>query len=156
MCQVSTCGLVWAPGPTPSAPKQWKSYVHGNSWNSVSATFCARLPPIKFEKGEKYREHSNMPNSLLLALTTKPWDCIDLAKKLCMTCYISQTWTDFLHTGLSFADCSSWISRPDKIYKNYWQRTLGHRLGFLFTQFSLNAHWAAHWPQKRENWELEN
>ena len=28
MLQASTCGRVRAPGPTPSAPKQWKSDIH--------------------------------------------------------------------------------------------------------------------------------
>ena len=31
MCQACTCGRVLARGPTPSAPKQWKSDVHVKS-----------------------------------------------------------------------------------------------------------------------------
>ena len=66
---------------------------------------------------------------------------------------------------------SSWISRPDTKWQNSWTQTfdpyiLLHsvKIGvkifslFFFAQFLLNAHQArqaAHWPWKRENWELE-
>ena len=33
MCQVCTCGSFRAQGPTKSAPKQWKSEVHLQSWS---------------------------------------------------------------------------------------------------------------------------
>ena len=55
-----------------------------------------------------------------------------LAKKtvcLVMSCNFNLF---FLHAGLSFLDCSSWKSRPDKIHQNSWQQilhwyTLSHR-----------------------------
>ena len=40
-----------------------------------------------------------------------------------MTSQISQPWTNILHAGLSFLDCSSKISRQDTIYQNSWQQT---------------------------------
>ena len=46
MCQVRTCGRVWALGLTPSAPKQWKSNVYVKSQNNVSA----RSPLTKSKK----------------------------------------------------------------------------------------------------------
>ena len=68
----------------------------------------------------------------------------------------------FLRTGLSYSDFTSLISRPDTKYQNLERKPLidtsyhiQHRLElkyFHFAQFLLNAHWAAHWPQKSENW----
>ena len=53
---------------------------------------------------------------------------------------------------------------PDFLNANLWSiriplhRRIGHRLElkyFHYAQFLLNAHRAAHWPRKSENWELE-
>ena len=41
-----------------------------------------------------------------------------------MTRNVLQPWTNFLCAGSSFSDCSSWISRPDKIYQNSWLQTV--------------------------------
>ena len=68
-----------------------------------------------------------------------------------------------------FSDFSSWISRAGSIVPLYFKildskpfidtyYSIGHRLElkyFHFAQFLLYAHWAAHWPQKSENWKLE-
>ena len=52
--------------------------------------------------------------------------------------------------GLSFSDCSKWISRPDTIYQNSWPKPfidtcyrIGHRLELYlhFTKKFLNPQW---------------
>ena len=63
MSQACTCGLLWAPGQTPSAPKQWMLDVDDKSQNH----FSARSPLTKFRK-EKFREHRNWK-----ALMTVHW-----------------------------------------------------------------------------------
>ena len=77
--------------------------------------------------GGKAFQHSSgigpkSPYSLRLtlsrSLTTKP---LILEKKRYRALHISPHATNFLHTRLSFSDCSSWVSRPD-------------------TKFLLNAH----------------
>ena len=64
MRQARTCVEVRAPGLTPSAPKQWKSDVHVQSQNPVSA----RLPQTKSKK-EKIIERSNIQSARVSALT---------------------------------------------------------------------------------------
>ena len=51
--QASTCGPVWAPGPTPSNPNQWKSDLH------VKSQTPAGIKPMS-------------PDRLCLNLTAKP------------------------------------------------------------------------------------
>ena len=53
MRQARTCGRVLDPGPTPSAPKQWKSDVHVKSLNPVRAR----------SKMTKSKEHSNIKST---------------------------------------------------------------------------------------------
>ena len=48
--------------------------------------------------------------------------------------------------------------KPFDQYKIITNYRIQHRLElkyFLLAYFLLNAHWAAHWIQKSENWELE-
>ena len=63
MCQARTCGRVRAPGPTPSAPKQWKS-VHVKS-----ITLSARDRHWQIQERKTYREHSKMKSAHVSTLT---------------------------------------------------------------------------------------
>ena len=90
-------------------------------------------------------------DSLLVALTTKPWVCIGLPEKpICESWHIATLNWFFLRVSLS--DCSSWISRLHKICQtreNYWQQTfflncIGHKLEFNFFSFWIRyAQWSS-------------
>ena len=94
-----------------------------NAW--VSVHWRARCH-AKWPRGCREIQHPEgiepmLPKSLQLKLNKKPWIFIDLKK---MTYHVLQPWNDFFIAGLlSFQDCSSWISRPDTIYRNSWLQT---------------------------------
>ena len=56
---------------------------------------------------------------MLLTLTTKPL----LEKKGIWLVVFRHLQPILLRTWLSFSDCSSWISRPDKKFQNSWTQT---------------------------------
>ena len=82
-----------------------------------------------------------LPNSLRLALPTKPLLCSHIfillwRKKRLMLRRFSQPGTAFLLAGLSF-DCSGWISRPDMIYQNLERKIWSIHL----TAFDIDWSW---------------
>ena len=96
--------------------------------------------------------------ALQLALSTKPWVCFSLPKKQYTTRHISQPWTDFVQ------DCHSQIVHDENQGQTRYTKFLtlnllcyqiGQRLELKYFLFLLNEHWAAHRPQKSENWELK-
>ena len=101
-----------------SKKKSYREHSNIKAWVSVH---CLALRLVsechaKWPRGSKEFQHPAQiepmsPDSLLLALTTKPWVQINLGKKQYMTCYILQPWTNFLRAGLLFQvqDCSSWL-----------------------------------------------
>ena len=152
MRQAHTCSQVWAPVHTASAPKQSKLDVmlkfqplssqdchslnlRGGGDNRECSNVTALVSVHRQEQCHAKWPSScrdfqypagfklTSPHSLLLAETTKPWFCINQQKKWYMHCHFSQTWTELLLAGSSFLDCSSWISRSDKIYYNSWPKT---------------------------------
>ena len=91
-------------------------------------------------------------------------------RKRYMTLHMSQSWTDFFNSCIqelagfkfSISDCSSWISRPDTIYKNFGPHTFyrhicSHLIYIGVEIFSLCTIFAqvAHQPRKCENKEHE-
>ena len=141
------------PGPSWSSPKQWKLDGCVKIYNSASARSpltkskkktnyrersnikCARVSALTGSLPRKNGwdthgfQHSSgiepmLPDSLRLTLTTKPFGSYHLLKK-------NGTWlvvfrhlqAIFLRTGLSYLDCSSWISRPDTKNQNSWTQT---------------------------------
>ena len=72
--------------------------------------------------------------------------------KLYMTRCISPPATDFLRTGLSFSDCSSWISRPDTKYKNSWTQTFDRYI--LFSLRTIFAQCSSSSSSTLKKWEL--
>ena len=59
ICQASTRGLVSAPGPTLSAPKQWKSDVH------IKTKILSAIDSHwRVSRDKKYGEHSNVKKPL--------------------------------------------------------------------------------------------
>ena len=73
----------------------------------------------------------------------------------------SQPWTNFLHSGLSFSECSKWISRPDKITRIFDRKPFIDTYYHIIHRLELNLHNFAQCsmlikpPQTSENWKLE-
>ena len=75
------------------------------------------------------------------------------------------TWNSFFACRIVCLDYSGWMSRPEKKCQNSWMQAFDwyivlHSNGMElkkihFTQVLFNSHWAADWPPKSENWELE-
>ena len=159
------CGQVRAPGPTLSAPKQWKLDVHVESRDPVSA----RSPLTEFE-GEKITESAAIWKRAVSLTWHAKWP---RGHRVSATCW---NWTHVARltaTCLNHCAIGSYSPTEKKVEyqgQNRYTRILdskplvdtcdhiGHRLGLNFLLIAhvlLNAHRAACRPQKSENRGLE-
>ena len=130
---------------------------------SICFSALTGLVPRKMVKGQQRlpESFSTLRQDLNFEVKFEPMSPYSLKDCYCPQVVVGK---QFLLARLSFSDCSSWISRPDKIHHNSCLQTfvdtcdcIGHRLkkGSLLTHFLPNARWTAHRPQKSEKCELE-